>query len=263
MSNLKISYNPVGWNATTIAGSTPNSDYDRVNFSRGPRSVTCERFGAGTEFNIEYTQTGIQFTADHVIIARADLLQDSSVTGVDVQRSNNGTTWFDEHSVSGFASADLVGPDTNDFIETFTESSASFWWRMHFTATSSNFKHSKHYIGTGFDFGDDPVEISHSIERANESAEMAVGDREFLRLDKPRNKFKITWRGITNAKIYEADQGFLRYSSRLPVFLYTTTNHEILNDFQVVHCQLVGQPEVNKLANDYNEIKLEFIELLG
>lgn len=261
MSNIKI-----GYAANYLAHSASTTDVfaglgDVYNFSRGARSVYTEESATGTSLNVTY-DFGSDVTADHLFIARADLLQDNGVTGVTLSRSASTSGFVAEHTVSSFSSYDLKCPTNTDLLDTFSESSAYRYWRVSLTGSGSTYKHSKHCFGVGFDMGDDPVDVVAGVTHESYSLEHAAGDMTFLRLRRPQRTYKITWRGITDAKILDAVNTLFMWQD-MPLYLYTTTDHEILGDHEVIQVVVSKKPKISKLANDYNEITVNFTETLG
>lgn len=263
MSNIKLGYAANYHAYAATEGSTIADGGDVYSYSRGSRAVYTSRSSTGTGFTVAYDfGSGNDKAFDTVFVARADMLQDTAVSQFALQRSSNGSSWTNQYGAWTFSTDTLACPTATDFIDTFTLSSAYRYWRINFSGTATNFKHSKHCFCTGFDFGDDPVAVIPSVSHESYSTEHASGDITFLRMRRPQRTYKITWRGITDAKVYSLDTEILMWPD-MPMFLYTTTDHEILGDFRVVQVKPRGKPVVKTLANDYNEITIDFIEQLG
>ena len=261
MSNIKIGY-ASNYNAYSVTSSAPvESLGDVYNYSRGARSVITSKATVDSGFIVTY-DFGSAVSLDHYFIARADRLQDASTTTVRLDRSSDGSSWTSQYADSSFASATLKCPTSTDYLETFTETSAYRYWRAYFIGSSSLYPHSKHCFGVGFDFGDDPVSVIPGKSFSSYSNDAATGDVNFLRLRKPQNTYRMIWRGITNAKLVQAQTSFLMFED-MPLYLYTTNNHEILNNYKVVQVALYKKPVMKKLSHNYNEVTLEFIEQLG
>ena len=103
-------------------------------------------------------------------------------------------------------------------------------------------------FGTGFDLGRDPV-YPRSIER---------------RLLKKSNRtqtygFSFSWEGITDATLASFQSSIFKHIDAMPIVLYTTSYHDVLNEAMAVHCKIVSG-NFSKVAPDSNRIKLEFEE---
>lgn len=278
MSSLKISFPDITDAAATITQTnnsrvaiTGDEDFPVLNTVTGFR-YNYFKFGtSSTSRRIEYNLgTGNTQTADHVIIARADCLQDAGVTVGYVNRSSNGTTWTTESTLSSFDSATLYGPNANDYIKTFTESSAYQWWEIAFTASgSTNFPLSKVYLGKFFDPGVEPTLRDWRIERdAGEEVKFISdnGTSYFGRKADPIYRIRARWEGVTDDLAAEFQNKIQRYSDRNPVFLYEADSSTDLLDSQtLIHCKIT-RAEVQRNFNgagDLATIIAEFEEVVG
>lgn len=264
MSNIQISAPFIPYISTEMTPSASlASTADKHDAIYGARHKRIKLAATGSGFNLDFNLgSGTTKTADHLIIARADLLQSNGVTGITLDRSTNGSSWTTEHTVSSFSSYTLKGSSGDDLFDTFTESSAYQYWRLAMTGSSSLFQFSKVYFGQLFDFGSDPVTVSVEIVNNVNPEYSTGGTRKAQRTSNPRYRYKIDWRGITTAKTYEFTSALWARRYLSPVYIVTTTNHEILNNHNCVHCDLVSFKN-DKVYTDYNNISLEFIEVIG
>lgn len=162
------------------------------------------------------------------------------------------------------SSSTLYGPNSNDFITTFTETSASRHWWIDYdpNESSSNMEHSKSYLGVAFDFGTDPdFEISRA-PRAESEFVTDSGARKLTRIDDPAYRWDFTWSGITDAKVQEWLTKIVYKKEQETFFLYTTANHQILDDKRIVHVRLT-EASYRKIETDWNVVSASFEEVLG
>lgn len=265
MSNIKIAYADIGWNAADITPSASISTVgDKAALTRGHRQVISALDTAATSYSIVY-DLGVAGTAqasDYLIVSRADMLKVDGVTAITLDRSSNGSTWTTEHTVTTPASYSLVGTRSTEIFDTFTLSTAYRYWRISMSGSSNKFRHSKHYFGSLFDFGDDPVSFSSQVVTPTEPERASAGNLAYVRTAEPYYEYAIKWSGVTDVKIESATSKFLQY--RNPVYIVTTTNHEILNNYKCIHCQIDrGATRINQIYTDYNEIEIRLKEQLG
>lgn len=268
-TNLVISYPDIPWNAI-YSDTTP--DYSSASVIHHSSHITGQRFirwywpSASTTPSVRYDMgTGNTATADHVIIARADLLQSAGVTRMRVKRGSDGSAWTDQVDDASFATATLYGPRTNDYISTFATTSAYRWWQFYLDSSSSTCQHSKFHLGMFFDFGYDPYDFRIDLRPASEAYWYSDnGTRWGYRLEQPVHVMDVEWRGISDDNVTSFSNKIARWKHVNPVFLCTKSTHDILNSHRIIHCILDSwsTEQVSK-KNDYNLVKARFIEILG
>lgn len=122
-SSLKISYAQIPFNSVSItpsvAADTNNNEW---NLTAGPR---YQRFFYGsaatsrsTVYDIGTTYASKDSTVDHIVIARADFLQDDGTTTITLASSPDNATWTDRIASSTIATDTLTGPRANDIVVT-------------------------------------------------------------------------------------------------------------------------------------------------
>lgn len=143
----------------------------------------------------------------------------------------------------------LIGPQSEDFLETFTASTAYRYWNFWAGADVSNdYPVNKVMFGTGFDLGRDPV-YPRQIQRrllAKSNRTQTYG-------------FSFSWEGITDATLASFMSSIFRFKDAMPIVLYTTSYHDVLNEAMAVHCK-IASGSFTKVAPDSNKITLEFEE---
>lgn len=120
-SSLKISYAQIPFNSVSItpsvAADTNNNEWNLV---AGPR---YQRFFYGsaatsrsTVYDIGTTYASKDSTVDHLLVARADFLQDDGTTTITLASSPDNATWTDRIASSTVATDTLTGPRANDLV---------------------------------------------------------------------------------------------------------------------------------------------------
>lgn len=213
---------------------------------------------------------GVTQSANYIIFARADVLKTQGVpsivlkghTGTRVNATTGTTVW----SNALFTGETLVGPQANDYVATFTASTAFRYWWINFTAaTTAKFGRSKNYIGTFLDLGEDPDSFSYSLLQDN-SGELAfpTGQVRMTRIAEPRRTFEINWTGISDANAQLFAEKVLADPWRRYVYLYAT-NTQILGGQSLVHCRVVPEQCAIRKSNkkDWAYIRGVFEEVIG
>lgn len=198
-----------------------------------------------------------QNTADHVIIARGDLASLGTNTAT-LYRSSDGNAWTSVTTVSG-----ATGPRSNDYITTFATTSAYRYWRLSWTsAGTSTFQHSKCYFGKFFTFDFDCHYTFEKIPLKKSVWYSSAGAQYFTRNDEPLYKVYCTWEHQSDATVYAFENKIAKYMRYCPVFLYTTAEHQALNNVGLLHASLTKY-KVEKQWNNLNTITADFEEELG
>jgi hypothetical protein len=275
MPNLKISYADIGYNSARILNQdviTAPTTYALDSLSNGWDLVAGRRYYrtlfAATSaaqyiiFDLGADYTTKQNTADHFIVARGDLMNLSAgFRDVSLQRSDDGNTWTDVASTSTGATA--TGPRLNDYIKTFTITTAYRYWRMVYTdGTPQTFQHSKIYLGKFFTFDFDCSYSFEKIPLKDSIWYSSAGAQYFSRNDEPLYKFKFVWEFQTDATVKSFEDKIAKRMRECPVFLYTTAEHQILDNVGLLHARLTDY-KVEKAWNNLNTIKATFEEELG
>lgn len=265
MSNIKLGIPIIPLTANVITSSqTIDSSYNEYDYIYGVRAVKPRLASNNTAqtltFDLGATTT---LTADHLIIARADLLKSGGCTGITVDRSTDGSSWTTQHTVSSFSSYTLKGTQSDDLFDTFTESSAYRYWRVSLSGSSNKFTCSKISIGKLFDLGVDPDDFSIELEHKIAEANFMLGNSSKFRVDEARRKIKLNFNGVADS-VVDSFFSLFEFSvvNYFPCFLVTTTNHEILENKYLIHCNIIDFNH-RKVASNYNQVTIELLEDIG
>lgn len=264
-TNLVISYPDIPFAATEFEGDTFDSDRTLYNQINGPRYWRSKRASASTSHIFTcLLPTGTTKAVDHLIISHADLLISQGVTDIDLDSSADNAAWTNRIAESTFGSYSLIGRGF-DYVTDITATSAFQYWRLTYTSSSSTLERGKAYFGTWFDFGYEPV--AYDIERipAREAVFFAgSGAKHFVRGDEPVYRFTFHYEGPTDDKIRDFYNYIVKYKHINPVFLYTRSDHTILDNARIVHCNLVeAVTQQRTVKNDYNRLTVTYEEILG
>lgn len=252
MSNLVIALPPDTYAATLLANTAANASYPVTNLSLTPRHLHYKASASVTVTQFDY-DFGSAITPDFLIIARADLLKrsDSGNPAIDLIGSASNTFSAPDTYSSSITTATLYGASAEDWIYMPTVTTPRRYWRVKITTTSS-FAHrfSKLYFGSALDLGRDPV-FPRRLTRSMKS----VRDRAAT------NTFFFEWRGITDASRYNFNTLLGKYYDVNPIFLFTRTFHDTINELRVLHCRIIAMDNVTKVRGT-NYIRLTFEEVI-
>lgn len=253
MTNLLIGYPQVPFLGSLIASTTAASSYAATNAITGPR---CEHYKASasvvqTRLDFNY---GSAIAPDFMVLARADLVRygdstDSTVSLVGATDSgiSSGVVTYATTLTTGL----LYGPNNEDLIVYPVGAASKQYWRVQVDTTAS-FQHrfSKVYFGNAFDLGREPITPKKLIRYpASNLARTA------------RYKFNLEWQGITNLVRGNFDTYIYQYKDTNPVFLFTTSYHDLLNEHRVIHCKINTVRWTPQDAS-LNKLEIEFEEAI-
>jgi len=159
----------------------------------------------------------------------------------------------------------LYGSRGTDFYETFTTSGqAAQWWVDYDQNGSGYLEHSKFYVGSYFDFGFDPDDLSlKKIEPRTTKQYAASGAVHFGKSAQNIYELEATWKRVTDAKVTEFETNVVSDSYRKKgVFLFTTTDHSVLDEKRILHMELL-ECVTESEGNDLNTVRCRFRELQG
>ena len=271
-SKLLIGCPDINLDAVLLSTSQTRSE-QRLQSLRGGKRQTYFWFDSSyTAINFDYDLgsilSGVANTAatDFLCIGRADLLQSTSgimMLSVGHQAAAGGAA-TDVYTLSPFQAATLYGPDSQDFVATWTTSDAYRRWRVCIKDTAgSYYPMSKLYLGSFFDMGKDPTAYSYEyVNVEGAPLDLAMGSLDLCKPGEPRLLFRVKWDLITDAKAESFCETVLDDPQRRYVFLYTSGNDQILADNKLVYCRVLSdQCSVSKgPLTDQNTITAAFVQ---
>lgn len=279
MTNLLIGYPHIPRAAQytlseDAAFTTPNESYPRIHQSTflGPRSTWWATSINSTLAYIRYDLgTGNTAAANFLAIPRIDISADVATNfNITLRRSSlggtDGVNYTDvvNHNAAT-VTANSFGQYSNDYFTTFAVTSAYRYWLIKFTSSAAmDFIINKVYFGTSFDMGYDPtypLDFQLVVDKSSQF-ESNNGATWGVRADTPGYEFTLVWENITDAIVKDFSDKILRYAHTTPVMLFTTSDHNVLNGFRIMHCDIL-EHEISSLYNrgDYNRISVKFRQL--
>lgn len=274
-TNLLILYPDIPSATTAFKSYTDDSAEDPneedffpfVNTFRGERYQYWKSSYTASEHNGVYDLSStVTKSSNFVVLSRLDFLR-ASATTIDfkLQSSSDDSSYTDRHTITDLDTATLKGPWANDYVSTFTATSAFRYWRAKFVKSAgSDFQNKigKVYFGTSLDLGRDP---SFQIERK------LSGDTSFItsggvvypgRVNHPTYEINLTWSAVSDANTQLFDEKITRKRHTSPIFLYTQNFHDPLDGKELIHVKCVGVRHEQKWT-DWNVIEARFIEVHG
>lgn len=247
-SNFLIGYADIPFRAGAASASgTAATGYGSDKLVTGSRA---EYFALATATTTTQTfaydlGSGVTSTANYLAICNAKLLKRGAT--VTVALSNGGGAVLAAQTLN-FSS--LTGPQSDDYITSFATSSTNRNWTVTITAsTACKFEHSKHYFGTLFDMGREPL-YTFPTKREKENGRVRV----------PPYVYELRWEGITDAVVQSLNSSIMRYRDINPVLLYDANNY-VLNGFTSMHAQIIDHKIEAATVNQYN-VTITFEQLI-
>ena len=208
-----------------------------------------------------------------IVLSRLDLMAALNTVGTyqgtwdfALQSSSDDSTYTDRHNITDVSTASLIGSWSNDYVSTFTATSAFRYWRTNWQKTSGSdntLRVGKVYFGTAFDIGTDPSDFS--IERLKDGETMFVADggaRYPSRVKHPTYEINLTYEGLTDTELQSFKEEVARHRYTTPVFLYSTSFHEVTDGKQLIFCKL-SEWRTEQAKRDWNNLACRFTESIG
>lgn len=267
MTDFLIGFPDIQARAVQVKSTvTWDEDFSVHNLRRGERYLRAKLATSATgvkKVNFD-SGAGVTKQAQYLIIARADLLKAANVSQITLHGNASAYGSNAIHDNASFGSATLYGPRSHDYVATFATSSAyRHWWMEYNVSATSVIPHSKTYFGMWFDMGVELTDYDYEQIPLRESAFISSNGTKFLeQLDEPIWKFDLVWENVTDAKLVSFQSDILNNRDRDRFFLYTSSFHDPLNGFRLVHCGLSDFAK-EKVKLDKNTIRCTFQEVLG
>lgn len=261
----------IPYDALTSAADAEDSSYPHENGITGSRANIVKRGSTGTSMNVTFDLgSGNTDTSEFLWVARADLL---TALGADIDIELRAST--DNFSVSdvaidttasNIADSDLTGPNTEDLLVTFTESSAYRYWRFKIASSSSyNYIYSKAFFGTWFDFGTrDPV-YSYEVREVTPGKQFPADSGQVYRSrsGKAQLGIDLTWRVTDSvANTFRSTVGKYWDIHTFVLYAEDSSVRLPLGGNEALHVRLLERPVINARGPiaDQNYITMRFIE---
>lgn len=128
----------------------------------------------------------------------------------------------------------------------------------------------KWYFGTAWNPGKDPDYDYKLIMPEGGKVFTEDGGIKVVRLGDGRYQVSVSWVGVTDAQTQIFYDHVCKYWQAHKFFLYTVTDHRILNNLRLLHIRLLSQPRIsrstisrNNAPQGYNTISIEAQECKG
>jgi len=161
----------------------------------------------------------------------------------------------------------LEGKGNDYIVEQFATKTAERHWQLYYLGDTANrHVHSKVMLGEQFDFGANPDSFSYTKIPSARVAEFFsdVGDRNFARTNETVYSFSFIWRGISDAVTQEFKEKIAGERHRNPFILRTEgVFDEVIDSLIDIIVFMPEPPEFEQVFDDYNEIRIECLEVLG
>lgn len=208
----------------------------------------------------------IWLTRLDLIVAQSDTYGDS--IDFALSSSSDDSSYTARHSITDISTATLKGVWSNDYVSTFTATSAFRYWRAGYThdapgvGGSYTSRIGKIYFGTAFDMGNDP-DVSLERKKGSESPFVTSGGVIYQgRVEHPTYDIDLTWEGISDSISESFYENIARYRHTTTFGLLTTEVHEPLDGHEIIHVRFVDV-SIEKIYQDWNRIRVRAIEVHG
>lgn len=254
-TNLLIGYADIPNAAASLTLSrAASSIYPYENLFGGNRTDLFYLNAAASGDTLATFDLGASVTkaTNFIYISRANLLQQAGVGTITVKggAANNYATATTVRTLSSFGSQTLYGPNSDEFIDSFTLSSAFRYWFINYnSATSGQLPHAKLFFGTAFDPGRDP-NAPATITR------IKMGGAQI----RPSYSFELSWEGLSYAKAIEMYLKFYKTRRFAPLVIFTTSWHDILMGHRAIFCRLTDMSMPPRVT-DFCDVSATFEEM--
>lgn len=216
---------------------------------------------------VEYDLGTTTASAEYLIIARADALKTGGCTRVQLEHSADASSWTSAHDNASFSGAALYGPQSADYITTFTATAARRYWRITYTSGGGNQTFlRKEYFGSWWNPSRAPVAFAHQMLNVD-AADMrfCTGNNYHARAFTPALRIDLVWEGVSDANRDLFFSKIVFNPLMHYVFLYCAGNAEVLLSNTILHCAVVPEAcsaSAGAVAN-WNTIRAGFIQAIG
>lgn len=256
--------------SNTFSGATNETrNHPGLNATRGARWQNWQAPDSNTTRMITYDMGPYNTkTINYVVCSRLDLLRAKATTmSLTVRRSTDDISYADEINHADIDALTLYGPNSNDYVELISTSSAYRYWQTTFIAGAAftDAVIGKYYIGNSLDMGValDDYSINRDFLKTS-YFETSAGSSLIGRNDVPRYQLRLVWYGVSDAKVETFFQEVYARRFTTPVFLYTQTYHDVLENHRLIHCALVNAETENRDEKaNFNTLTTDWVELIG
>jgi hypothetical protein len=251
MTNILIGSNRYIVDAAVTASSTATGYTGNNLLTAGRWSTWCAS-SAGTSHTVKFDLgSGTTLACDYMVLGRADYcIKDDDTCSFVLAGSNDDSSYTNWHDSGTLTSADLVGPNDQEYAVIDTASDAYRYWRLTIAYGASGTPElAKVYLGTALDLGRDPYEIQISKTRQHFAAY------------KPVHEINLAWSGVSYASTLTLRDTVGELKDWHPIYLLTSTYHDALLNYRAIHCRVLSLTTPQQITA-FNDIRMICRELI-
>ena len=255
-------------NVYNITSNNENSNFKlfgHENLLNGQRFTRYRTSTSSTSHKLVFDFGKQKLSADHIILARADVLERLTGQTIKIYGSSDDVIYQDIDTIN-IQSTNFVGKDSQDLIHYLDNTYEYRFWKFVFASGLANYHtFSKLYFSELFDFGIEPDTFMTELEQEET---FFVSDDETTNIyqsNDNRTLYKIGFKGVSDAKLASFKTIVDKYMSAYDSFcgfLVTKSSHDLLDSKQIVHVKFETYRDT-KIYYDYNSLYLECRELIG
>lgn len=278
-----IPYAATNYQTYTTSTAVQPNEADFYPFRNSLRGEKWQLYNSGSDA-VEHNQvcdcgiaSGVAITksANFLVLSRLDIMQTykASIYAANIdfalQSSSDDSSYTDRATITDITTVSLIGPWANDYVTTFTATSAFRYWRCHWTKSAGAaypLKIGKMYFGSSFDIGRDVDSFSVQRLTPGDTAFITNGGVEYpVRIKHPTYEITLRYVGITDANLALFKAAVSDRAATTPVFLYEQGLNgftEVTDGKRLIFMKLTNFDTSSRKYN-WNEIELKFLESVG
>lgn len=277
-----IPYRCTNYSTYTTSSSTNNPNesdfYPHRNSLRGEKYQHYISGVAASEHSAVYDLGHVGGVANtrasnFIVLSRLDFMDALNQIGIleatmnyALQSSSDDVTYTDRHTITDVSTASLIGSWSNDYVSTFTATSAFRYWRSKWTKASGadfTLRIGKVYFGTAFDIGTDPSDFKIERKKSGQTSFVTDGGVKYQsRVKHPTYEINLEYEGLTDTEMQSFKDEIVKYRYSTPIFLYTSSFHEPTDGKQLIFCKLAEWKTEQRKA-DWHRLTCRFVESHG
>jgi len=256
-TNLVIGYAEIPQaSVTTTVSQATLSNYPIENLWGGNKTDGYLMQPERNSFYVKFDLSTTPKAADFVFMSKANEFCNEVESSFTIRAGANSTHTSNSVVVScsnAQISANLCGPEQEEFISIFPQTAACRYWSIEYAntqgATTSSFAHSKLFIGKAFDPGMDP-NAPATITRFRTGG--------FRR--KSTFSFSFSWEGMRYDKAVEMYTLFYLTERYQPLVILSRDWHDLIMGNRSMLCRITEMSLPPRIT-DYCDVSATFEEL--
>lgn len=266
---FKIGFNDIPRRAISSSANSENADYPHENLFYGGKTIFWQSAAAVTSSQITFDLgSGITSAAEYFAVAGLNsiIAQTPGTLTLQLRASTDNFAASDVliSEATPLTSANLIGTYDEDYLKSFTLSTAYRYWR--FKITTSNAVYHKLralYFGAFFDFDGKSPRYPYDISPRQAGGSFISDAGTMFATSSGRAKYRgnLAWTGITDAVRNEFFEKIGRYLMDYPIFFYEPDDftHTVLPN-RILFCMAENNYKSHPRWKNVGEIELQFTE---